>query len=91
MVEIFLIGDNHFGDYDGPNSVIEIFKRPFSNSEQMNSTMIKNWNSVVKDEDTVFSLGDFAWLRDEMITYANKLKGNKVFILGNHDFEGNRK
>lgn len=56
----------------------------------MNAAMIKNWNSVVKEEDTVFSMGDFAWLRNEMVNYANQLNGNKYFILGNHDFEGNR-
>ena len=57
----------------------------------MNAAMIKNWNSVVKEDDMVFSMRDFAWLRNEMVNYANQLNGNKYFILGNHDFEGNRR
>lgn len=90
MPRIFLISDNHFGDYDGPDSVVSIFNRPFNNSSEMNATMVKNWNSVVSAEDRVFIPGDFAWLRDEMIRYADLLNGRKYFILGNHDFEGDR-
>jgi len=90
MPRIFLISDNHFGDYDGQRSVIEIFQRPFKNSSEMNAAMIKNWNDIVSPEDTVYHMGDFAWLKDEMDKYANQLNGMKYYILGNHDFEGNR-
>lgn len=90
MPRIFLISDNHFGDYDGPDSVISIFNRPFKNSSEMNAAMVENWNHVVANDDAVIIPGDFAWLADEMIRYASLLKGRKYFILGNHDFEGNR-
>ena len=90
MPRIFLISDNHFSDYDGPDGIIPKLNRPFKNSADMNTTMIKNWNSVVGAKDTVFNMGDFAWLKDEMVKYANKLNGTKYFILGNHDFEGDR-
>ncbi len=36
-------------------------------------------------------MGDFAWLKNEIVNYANQLNGKKYFILGNHDFEGNRR
>ena len=90
MPRIFLISDNHFSDYDGPDGIIPKLNRPFKVSADMNATMIKNWNSVVGAKDTVFNMGDFAWLKDEMVKYANKLNGTKYFILGNHDFEGDR-
>jgi len=90
MPRIFLISDNHFSDYDGPDGIIPKLNRPFKKSADMNATMIKNWNSVVGAKDTVFNMGDFAWLKDEMVKYANKLNGTKYFILGNHDFEGDR-
>ena len=90
MSKFYLISDNHFSEYDGPKDVISIFNRPFKNSAEMNRIMIENWNGVVRPEDTVFSLGDFAWTAAEMKKYARLLNGNKYFILGNHDFEGDR-
>ncbi|MGF3497623.1 MAG: hypothetical protein ACQXXC_08375 [Methanolinea tarda] len=56
----------------------------------MNAAIIANWNNTVKSEDIIFILGDFAWLKNEIVHYSNQLNGNKCFILGNHDFEGNR-
>lgn len=47
--------DTHF---DHAN-VIEYCKRPFSNVEEMNEAMIRNWNKRVMPEDTIFHLGDF--------------------------------
>lgn len=90
MSRVFLISDNHFSDYDGPDGIIAKFHRKFSNSAEMNACMIRNWNRVVNKNDKVFSMGDFAWLKDEMIKYASQLNGVKYFILGNHDFEGDR-
>lgn len=63
---------------------------PFESAEKMNAAMIERWNNVVQPDNIVFNLGDFAWLRNEMVHYSNKLNGKKCFILGNHDFEGNR-
>ena len=33
--------------------------RPFATIEEMNETIISNWNSVVTAEDEVWVLGDF--------------------------------
>ena len=35
---------------------------PFSSVEEMNSEMIKRWNSVVTKQDNVYILGDFSWV-----------------------------
>lgn len=91
MPNIFLISDTHFNEFDGPNSVVRLFHRPFKNSMEMNRKIIENWNSVVKSGDIVFSLGDFAHLSEDMVKYASQLNGKIVFVLGNHDFEGDRK
>jgi calcineurin-like phosphoesterase family protein len=90
MPRIFLISDNHFSDYDGPKNVIDIFQRKYPNSSQMNADMIVKWNSVVRPDDVVFSIGDFAWTWDEFQKYANHLNGKKYFVMGNHDLEGDR-
>lgn len=88
---IFLIADNHFSDYDGPDDVIHVFNRPYRNSYEMNLDMITKWNSVVSNDDRIFIIGDFAWKWDEIHKFSEKLNGKKYFIMGNHDFEGDRK
>jgi calcineurin-like phosphoesterase family protein len=90
MARTFVISDNHFSDYDGPGNIIDFFRRPFPDPEAMNGAMVRNWNRVVRPQDTVYSLGDFAWTKEEMDKYARRLNGTIHFILGNHDFEGDR-
>ena len=55
----------------------------------MNSTIIANFNSKVKKEDTTYHLGDFTLRGSEnwpMVKgWVNKLNGKHVLILGNHD------
>jgi len=71
--------DTHFGH----NKIIEYCKRPFKSLEEMNETLIKNWNEVVKTDDTVFHLGDFSFRGFH--TYKNRLNGNIILVQGNHD------
>ena len=67
-------------------NIIKFDNRPFDSAEQMNAKIIKNWNSVVKNEDTTYILGDFCWGKEpEWIEILDKLNGNKVLIRGNHD------
>lgn len=51
----FFIADTHFNHSD----IIKYCDRPFISLEDQTNKLIGNWNSVVKDEDTVFVLGDF--------------------------------
>ncbi len=53
----------------------------------MNSVLIKNWNSVVKKQDIVYHLGDFAMNMQRGITEAivKSLNGRITLIKGNHD------
>jgi calcineurin-like phosphoesterase family protein len=64
----------------------------------MDKTIIQRWNERVDDGDIVFHLGDFCMLKsseapesrkDAFAYYRNQLKGNIIFIRGNHD--GNNK
>lgn len=52
----------------------------------MNETIIKNWNKVVSEDDTVYHLGDFV-LGDKSIIpdLLERLNGYKEFLMGNHD------
>jgi len=35
--------------------------RPFAGIDEMNGTLIANWNSAVSDADEVYILGDFMY------------------------------
>lgn len=52
----------------------------------MNAALIKNWNAVVKPKDTVWHLGDFAFMQfDAFKRVLQQLNGSINFIRGNHD------
>jgi calcineurin-like phosphoesterase family protein len=83
MGKNFYISDLHFGH----KNVIRFDSRPFSGTEEMEQEIIKRWNDVVSNEDTVYHLGDFCWSKDiaEWCRLLDALNGNKVLIQGNHD------
>lgn len=69
--------------------IIEICNRPFKSLVDMERTLIRNWNAVVGDEDTVYMVGDFSlesarqrqWYEDTLA----KMRGRKILVVGNHD------
>jgi len=66
--------------------IIEYCNRPFATAEEMNEVLIKNWNAVVRPEDQIFHLGDFAFCPpDKAANIARRLNGKKYLIKGNHD------
>ena len=79
---VFYISDLHIGHAN----VIKFDERPFADVTEMNRTIIENWNSRVKANDTVYVLGDFIWAKEkDWPFYVASLSGNKVLIRGNHD------
>lgn len=80
--KIFLIGDTHFMH----KNIIKYCNRPFKDIEEMTESLIKNWNSVVDNNDIVYVVGDFALCgKQKIIEIGNRLNGHKRLILGNHD------
>ena len=51
---IYYIADMHFGH----TNVLRFDNRPFSDTAQMDDTLIQNWNERVADDDTIYILGD---------------------------------
>jgi calcineurin-like phosphoesterase family protein len=52
----------------------------------MNEKIIENWNSVVKSNDNVYSLGDFGFSQyTRLRSVIKRLNGNLNLINGNHD------
>lgn len=87
---IYFIADTHFSD----DAIRRYENRPYSNVQEMNESLIENWNSVVMDADEVYVLGDFGAIahQDETGNSTNvlgKLNGTKYLVKGNHDTESN--
>lgn len=79
----FVISDTHFGH----NNILSITNRPFESVEDMNQVLIDRWNSVVRNSDEVYHLGDIHLMN------PNKFKNDilpclngKIHVIpGNHD------
>lgn len=79
---IFFTSDTHWFH----KNIIEFCKRPYSSVEEMNEELIKNWNSVVGEDDIVFHLGDFCFGGTQKWEEVLKQLNGKIYlILGNHD------
>lgn len=87
MSSTWVTADPHFGhsnickftNYDGSKL------RPWDDVTEMDKTLIDNWNSVVKDEDRVYLLGDVTFTAAKMKQYIPQLKGRICLIPGNHE------
>lgn len=84
-MSLFAIADTHLSfSSDKPMNIFD----GWQNHEQR---LMKNWNSVVTDEDTVVIAGDISWgmkLDDtlEDFMFLDKLNGQKIIMKGNHDY-----
>lgn len=82
MDKLFFTSDSHFMH----ENIIKYVNRPFDNADEMNEVLIKNWNSVVKNDDLIFCLGDFALGKEQdCFKILERLNGHKVLIKGNHE------
>jgi calcineurin-like phosphoesterase family protein len=87
MANTFFTSDTHFGHEalctkftkdDGSPA------RDFPSHKEMDEHMIKQWNSVVRDCDTVYHLGDVVIKKNFMFNLI-RLNGKKRLVRGNHD------
>jgi calcineurin-like phosphoesterase family protein len=76
----YYISDTHFW-----HSGILKWRLEFNSLEEMNETLIHNWNYKVTKHDRVFILGDFSLgNKQQTIKILNRLQGEKLLIKGNH-------
>ena len=81
---IYLTSDLHFNHMNILKYEPE--SRPFNSIEEMNETIIQNWNEVVTANDTVYVLGDMAMgMIEDAIPLIKRLNGKIILIRGNHD------
>jgi len=58
--------------------------RPWDDVDEMNEALIDNWNSIVREGDKVYVLGDFT-VNKKYVHLGSRLNGRKILIAGNHD------
>lgn len=84
---LWFYSDPHFGqdmskfEHDGAKL------RPMAQPE-MDELIFDNYRALVKPQDHVYCLGDFAMSKEHAARAAARLHGHKRLILGNHDIHG---
>lgn len=80
---IWFTSDWHLGHAN----IIKHCNRPFDNLHEMNEAIINNYNSLVKDDDVVYNLGDVSYkcAYGYLESLMNRFKGNIFIVAGNHD------
>jgi calcineurin-like phosphoesterase family protein len=79
----YLISDFHLDH----GNIIDYCDRPFTSVEEMNETLVTNWNDTVDHDDAVLYGGDLT-IRSSaapLLDWLEKLNGDIVFLIGNHD------
>jgi calcineurin-like phosphoesterase family protein len=83
VTTVWLTADWHLSHFN----IIKHCKRPFKTEKDMDTRIMMNFLSKVREGDTVYFLGDLAW-KDAIAELAFQNMPKKIdihFILGNHD------
>jgi calcineurin-like phosphoesterase family protein len=77
---IFFTSDLHL-DHE---NIIKYCHRPFLNVEDMNRTLVNNWNNTIEKNDRVYFLGDMSFGKGSRSAdhWLSKLNGDIYFIRG---------
>jgi calcineurin-like phosphoesterase family protein len=78
---VFFTADTHFGDH----RTINIWKRPFANTAEMDALILDGWNATVTPDDEVWHLGDVARRPADVAGWLERLNGRKHLLRGNND------
>jgi calcineurin-like phosphoesterase family protein len=69
----------------GHKNIIKYSNRPFNSVEEMDSIIIAHYNSVVKQGDVVYDLGDFSFANP--VKYLPRFNVQPIRIKGSHDHD----
>ena len=77
------IADEHFFH----KNIVRYDNRPWQSVDEMNEAMLQLWNKTVRQDDTVYLLGDVVWSNKYEVwkEIFQKLNGAKFIVKGNHD------
>ena len=82
----WVTSDLHFG-HKNIMSFCPVSRARFRNDvDYMNEQMVKEWNDLIAPEDTVYILGDVAFLpAQKAAEFMMRCNGTKILVEGNHD------
>tara|TARA_B100001093_G_scaffold114259_1_gene106584 strand:+ start:126 stop:731 length:606 start_codon:yes stop_codon:yes gene_type:complete len=81
---IFFTADLHLGQ----EKFLDFTKRPFDDVHQMSDYIIDSINLTIKEEDTLYILGDFCGRTVDPEPYIKRINCNNInLIYGNHDLD----
>ncbi|MDE7108140.1 MAG: metallophosphoesterase family protein [Clostridiales bacterium] len=80
---VYFTSDLHLGH----KNCIDFCARPFASVDDMDEALISGWNNRVKNDDTVYIVGDLVWESSDPLKYLSRLNGKKILIVGNHDIK----
>ncbi len=82
----WITSDLHFGHTNIMKFCPQSRSRFNNDVDYMNEQMVREWNATIAPEDTVYILGDVAFLpADKAVKIMRRLNGRKILIEGNHD------
>jgi calcineurin-like phosphoesterase family protein len=80
----YFTSDTHFWH----KAIIGYDERPYSSLEEMEESIIRNWNNTVSKKDIVYHLGDFAFGNPrKWANITRRLNGSITLVRGNHDLQ----
>jgi len=89
MTNIFFISDTHFFHkriLTFTDNLGNLVRPGFSSVEDMNETIVENWNKKIKPGDHVYHLGDVTfYYGSDFNNLMSRLNGRKRLVVGNHD------
>lgn len=92
MTNIWFISDTHFNHsnilkFINERDQVRIRKEfPADGLDEMNETLIENWNKTIAPSDKVYHLGDVALGNvKDFHNIMRRLNGKKRLVMGNHD------
>jgi calcineurin-like phosphoesterase family protein len=82
----WITSDLHFGHANIMKFCPDARARFHNDLAYMNEQMVIEWNDTIAEDDTVYILGDVAFLpADKAVKILQRLNGRKILIEGNHD------
>jgi len=85
-MKTWITSDLHFGHGRICQFCPDTRARFKNDVDYMNEAMVTEWNELIEPRDTVYILGDVAFLPAvKAAEYLNRLNGSKILVEGNHD------